>query len=380
LPGLTVALKQVTTSDVTVTVDRNAEGLADKVAKIVEAANTLRTEIDKTTAYDSATRKASALTGDSTARRLVSEITSAISNAVPGATPGSPGLAGVSTGKDGKFVFDRAKFVDGFRKDPQGMAKLFAQSATASNGSVSLITAGDRAIAGTYNVNITAAAEQATHLSAGLPSVGTTIRAKIGTIEGAYTIQVGDTLATTVAGLNSAFAVVGLGAAASVEGANIRISASAYGSGTQLQVAWDGSTYVSDNGVDVAGTINGVAGNGVGQQLTIAATNATIGGLSILFAGTTTGAMGTLTYTPGVAQRSSSVAFKATDSISGYLTSAETARKSQRDLINRQVESMEQRLTNYENRLKRQYAQLETALADLKSQQSWLAGQIAQLG
>ncbi len=380
LPGLTVALKQVTTSDVTVTVDRNAEGLADKVAKIVESANALRTEIDKTTAFDAATRKASALTGDSTARRLVSEMTSAISSAVPGATPGSPGLAGVSTGKDGKFVFDRTKFIDQFRKDPQGMAKVFAQSATASNGSVSLVAAGDRAVAGTYNVSITTAAEQATHLSSGLPSVGTTIRAKIGTVEGAYTIQVGDTLATTVAGLNTAFAAVGLGVAASVDGVNIRISASNYGSGTQLQVAWDGTSFASDSGVDVAGSINGVTGNGIGQQLIIAATDTTIGGLSILFAGATTGAMGTLTYTPGLAQRSSTVAFKATDSISGYLTSAETARKSQRDLINRQVESMEQRLTNYENRLKRQFAQLETALANLKSQQSWLSGQIAQLG
>lgn len=379
LPGLTLTLKQLTASDVTVTIDRDAEALADKVQKVVDAANALRTEIDKATAYDASTKKASALTGDSTTRRLVSEINIAISSAVPGATPASPGLAGVSSGKDGKYTFDRAKFIDAFNDNPAGMAKVFAQSASSTNGSVSLVTAGDRALAGTYAISITAAAEQATLLSSGLPGVGTTIRAKIGAIEGSYTVQSGDTLATTVAGLNSAFAAVGLSAIALVDGTNIRVNAAAYGGSTQLSVAWDGTNFVSDTGVDVAGSINGVAGNGIGQQLTIAATDTTVGGLSILYSGTATGAIGTLTYTPGLAQRTSSIAFKATDSISGYITSAENARKSQRDLINRQIESMEQRLTSYEDRLKRQFAQLETAMANLQSQQSWLSGQIAQL-
>ncbi len=380
LPGLTVSLKQVTASEVTVTVDRDAEALADKVAKIVEAANAMRAEVDKVTAFDAATRKSSPLTGDSTVRRLVSEVNNAISGAVAGATPGSPGLAGITAGRDGKFVFDRTKFIDKYRADPQGMARVFAQSATATNGSVSLVTAGDRAVTGTYALNITAAAEQATHVSSGLPSAGTTIRAKIGAVEGAYTVQTGDSLATVVAGLNTAFAAVGLGAAASIDGANLRINSSSYGSGTQLQVAWDGTTYATDAGVDVAGTINGISGNGVGQQLTIAATDTTIGGLSITYSGTASGAMGTIAYTPGLAQRTSSVAFKATDSISGYLTSAENARKSQRDLINRQITTMEDRLKSYEDRLKRQYAQLESSLSNLKSQQSWLSGQIAQLG
>ena len=379
LPGLTITLKKVTTSDVTVTIDRDAEGLADRVQKIVDSANGLRSEIDKATSFDAAARRASALTGDSAARRIASDLTLAISSAVVGATPGSPGLAGVSTTRDGKFTFDRAKFIAQYRKDPIGMSKLFAQSATATSGAVSLVAAGDRAQAGTYAVSFTTAAEQATLVSSGLPSVGTTIRAKIGAIEGSYTVQSGDTLATVASGLNTAFATASLGAGASVDGANLRISASNYGSGTQLQVAWDGSTFVTDSGVDVAGTINGVSGTGIGQQLTIAATDTTVGGISILYTGTTTGAMGTLTYTPGIAQRSASSVFKSTDSISGYLTSAENARKSQRDLINRQIATMEQRLTSYENRLKRQFSQLETALSDLKSQQSFMNGQLAQL-
>jgi flagellar hook-associated protein 2 len=380
LPGLTVTLKQTTPSDVIVTVDRNAEALADKVAKLVETANQRRTEIDKATAYDAATKKASPLTGDSAARRLVSDLTSALINAVPGATPASPGLAGVSVGKDGKFSFDRTKFIDTFRKDPAGMAKVFAQSATATNGALSLVAAGDRTIAGTYAVSITTAAEQATLVSSGLPAVGTTIRAKIGTIEASYTVQTGDTLATTAAGLNAALAAKNLAVSSAVDGANLRVTAAAYGAGTTLSVAWDGTNFVSDAGVNVAGTIGGKAAIGTGQLLSVAITDLTLGGLSIQYTGTATGAVGSLTYTPGVAQRVSSAAFKATDSISGYLTSAENARKTQRDLINKQVDAMEARLRTYEARLRRQFATLETALANLQSQQSWLAGQIAQLG
>lgn len=379
LPGLSVTLKQVTAADVTITLDRDVGGLADKVAAIVEAANALRSEVDKATAYDAATKKASPLTGDSTTRRLVSEITAAITNAVPGAAPGSPGLAGVSTSRDGKFTFDRAKFVDAFNDDPAGMAELFSHSSSATNGWVTLAASGDRAIAGTYPVDITTAAEQATLVSTGLPAVGTTVRAKIGTTEAAYTVQSGDTLAATVAGLNAAFATASLAVTASVDGANIRVTASAYGSATTVQVAWDGSTWVADAGVDVAGTINGVAGSGSGQRLTIASTDTTVGGIAILYTGSATGALGTLTYNPGIAQRISSVGLKATDSISGYLTSAENARKSSRDLINRQVETMEERLKTYENRLRRQFASLETAMANLRSQQSWLSGQLAGL-
>ncbi len=380
LPGLSVTLAKVTAGEVTITLDRDVAGLADKVADIVAAANALRAEVDKATAYDAATKQASPLTGDSTTRRLVSEITAAITNAVPGAAPGSPGLAGVSTSRDGKFTFDRTKFVDAFNDDPAGMTKLFSQSSSATNGWVTLVASGDRAVAGTYPIAITTAAEQAALLSAGLPAAGTTIRSKIGTIEAAYTVQPGDTLATTVSGLNAAFAAASLAVTASIDGPNIRTTASAYGSATTVEVAWDGSTWVSDAGVDVAGTINGVAGSGSGQRLTIDTTDTTVGGLAILYTGSATGALGTLTYNPGIAQRISSVGLAATDSFAGYLTSAENARKSSRDLIDRQVETMEARLTTYENRLRRQFASLETAMANLRSQQSWLSGQLAGLG
>ena len=75
---------------------------------------------------------------------------------MPGANPPSPGLAGVSIDGTGAFTFDRTKFLAAFDADPQGVTKLFAQGGTADNGGVQFVSAGDRAVAGTYDVNVTA--------------------------------------------------------------------------------------------------------------------------------------------------------------------------------------------------------------------------------
>ncbi|MGQ0826016.1 MAG: flagellar filament capping protein FliD [Actinomycetota bacterium] len=382
LPGVTVTLKSVSATPVTITANRDVSALAAKVQALVDAANKVKGAIDVATAYDKNTKKAAPLAGDSVTRRILSELNRALGDAVPWAAPGSPGLAGLSVDKTGKYTFDSAKFTSAFNADPEGMTKLFVQGGSATNGTVSFVSAGDRARAGTYAVAITTAAAQASDVGLeGAWPIGSppTVRVKVGTKEVSYAIKVTDTQTQAAAGLNAAFASGGLALQASVSGTGLKITSNDYGTSATFQVAWDGSTWETYTGVNVAGTINGVTGTGSGQNLSIAFDNNTLGGLTLAIASTTTGALGTFTYQPGVAQRASTSLLDATDAVTGYLTSSENSLKSRVTFIEKQVTSMEVRLVAFEARLRRQFATLEATLGQLQAQSNWLAGQVGSL-
>jgi flagellar hook-associated protein 2 len=380
LPGVTLTLNRITGSPVTVTVAQNAAGLADNVQKLVDGANAVKQALDKATAYDPANQISSPLTGDLTADRLSSNLYNSMENEVLGSNPGSPGLAGVSVDKDGNYTFDRSKFLAAYAQDPNGMQKVFSQWGSSTSGQISFIAATDNTQAGTYAVNITQAATQAFSSSGGAVAAGTTVRASIGGTIAAYTVQAGDTAASIASGLNQAFAAQNLQIVASTNGNAVELRTSQYGTAGTMQVAWDGVNYSTVNGVDVAGTINGVTATGRGQLLSAPTGDATLAGMSIQVVGTQTGALGTITYTPGVAARVNQLYTQATDSLTGFITSTEKGIQSTQDLINSQVDEMNQRLVDYQNQLKAQFAALDTAMADLKNQQSWLAGQLSSLG
>jgi flagellar hook-associated protein 2 len=381
LPGVTLTLKSTTASPVTVSVSRDGNALADKVQTLVDAANAAKSGISKLTAYNADTRTASALTGDSTAARLLSSLTRAVTSAVPGATPGSPGLAGIAIDRDGNFTFDRSKFLGAFSTNPEGLARVFTQGGTASSNDIEFVSAGDRAVQGDYEIVVSQVALQASAvgLEGGWPATPTTVRVRIGSTTAAYDVGASDTQDDVAAGLNAAFADAGLALQAQVSGTGIEVSTTAYGSAATFDVAWDGTTYTTATGQDVAGTIDGVAATGTGQQLLAPFENATIGGLALRITATSPGTVGTFSYTPGVAQRVTTAISAATDLVSGYITSRENDYKARIRYINDQLASMELRFTRYEQSLRRQFAALEAAIGQMRAQSDWLASQIAQL-
>jgi flagellar hook-associated protein 2 len=382
LPGVTLQLKNVTASAVNVTVSRDVSSLAGKVQALVDAANQVRAAVDLATAYDAENKKASPLTGDSTARRVVSDLNRALLDAVPWANPGAPGLAGLSVDKNGKYTFDESKFTAAFNADPDGMVRAFTQGGTGTDPNVTFVSAGDRARAGTYDVVITAAATQGSTLGLeGAWPMGAppTVKVRIGSKEVSYTVQGTDTQADVVDELNTRFVQAGLQLEASVSGTGVEIRSVQYGSAAAFDVAWDGGTYQTYAGTNVQGTIDGKAAIGSGQQLSVAFDDPELGGLALKVTGTTTGPLGTFTYNAGIAQRTATTLLSATDALDGYVTSAENSLKANISFIDETVESMNQRLTQYQARLKAQFATLETTLSTLKSQGEWLGGQITGL-
>jgi flagellar hook-associated protein 2 len=377
-----VKLVAKSTDAVTISVNRDDAGLADKVQKLVDALNQAQTTIDGLTKYDSQAKQASPLTGDSAAYQVLSTLTRAVTNAVATATPASPGLAGISIDSKGKFTFDKSKFSAAFAANPEGVAKLFSQSGSSADSTVQFVSAGSRALAGSYDINVTQLAQQGT--DTGLtgswpPGVLPTVKVRVGTTEVSYAVKVGDSRADVAAGLNAAFAGAGISLQASDTGSAVKVATAAYGSSAKFDVDWDGGGYVSHAGVDVAGTIGGVTATGSGQQLIVPFSDTQMSGLAVLITGSTTGDLGNFTYEPGVAQRVQTAVSGATDLVTGYITSSETNLKAQIKFVDDQVGSMELRVTQYETMIRAQWAALESTISTMKSQNSFLSSQLSGL-
>ncbi len=151
--GVTITLKDVTTSPVTVGVARDVDGIASKTKALVDLLNGALGEVKLRTAYNAETNQRSSLTGDATARSLAQSLTSAMSNAVGSSALGSVGLAGIELGRDGTFKFDEAKFKAAYAADPAAVETLLTGGSTASSG-VTFERAGWRTQAGTHAIEL----------------------------------------------------------------------------------------------------------------------------------------------------------------------------------------------------------------------------------
>lgn len=149
LPGTTFTVSKVETG-VSVAAEVTPESMADKVAAMVNAANAALSEAAKYTTYDATTRRGGVLLGESTIRTLQSDTLGAV-NAIAGA--GSPGTAGIALDRNGKFTFDRSRFLSLMAEDParaQALAAGVASSLAAvakgatdsTSGSVTLAIQG----------------------------------------------------------------------------------------------------------------------------------------------------------------------------------------------------------------------------------------------
>ncbi|MEZ5245767.1 MAG: flagellar filament capping protein FliD [Acidimicrobiales bacterium] len=126
LPGVDVTLQGTPAETITIDVTRNAEGLAERVGKLVSAINNVLKGLAESSAYDSETEKAALLTGDSTVRRARDDLTRALISPVAGATLSTLGLAGVKIQNDGTFTFEKQEFLDAYDADPAAVERLFS--------------------------------------------------------------------------------------------------------------------------------------------------------------------------------------------------------------------------------------------------------------
>jgi flagellar hook-associated protein 2 len=369
VPGLSFTVSAIE-SNVTVSSSVDGSTVADDVQSLVDAANSVLTSIGTATSWNATTKTGGPLLGDSTARALRQSILTTVSGA---------GAAGVGLSRDGSITFDKAAFTTAFAKDPAAVAATFGATssfaaASGVTGSVSFSSSTTSTRAGTYDVSITgrATTEQ---WDVGSPAAGSVVSFSRGTQSVGYTVGGSDTVDDVVAALNARSAQAGFGITASAGGSGILLTANAAGSASSFEATVDGNGATrTEAGSDVAGTIDGQTASGSGNVLSLLAGTGGAVGISLNVSVTDTdisasaGAVGSVTYAPGLAQQLSRLVDQQTTSVTGVLSSAKLGRESAVKSFQNQIDDWDRRLTAYRATLQTQFTAMETAIAALKSQ------------
>jgi len=132
VPGVTLTLKQVTTSPITVNVAADTASVRTRVEKFVEQFNSTMTLMREATKYVE-DGKSGALVGDSSLRNLERTLRSMVGGTALGATGDlrtladiglSFGAVGSAVGTTNTLSFDSAKFNTALTSNPEGVARL----------------------------------------------------------------------------------------------------------------------------------------------------------------------------------------------------------------------------------------------------------------
>ncbi|MBU4037933.1 MAG: flagellar filament capping protein FliD, partial [Proteobacteria bacterium] len=199
----------------------------------------------------------------------------------------------------------------------------------------------------------------------------------------AHDLDFGEVLATNANGQKGRYAI---NITASGDAGNhMVLNHDKYGTGNSFTISqennllWTEGDQTVDNGIDVAGTINGEASTGAGQILTGNSNEANIDGLVVKYTGTSTGEIGTIKLTLGVAELFDRTLFGITDTLEGYVAFKQNSLQDQVQQTDKQIEDMEERLDRKSEQMINRFVAMELTLNKLQNQSNWLAGQISSL-
>jgi flagellar hook-associated protein 2 len=402
IEGVTLnLLKSNAGSPTTLAVGRDIAGVKASVEAFVKAYNNVSQTLAGLSAYNAATKTGAALQGDSTTLSIQSRMRATLSAAVGGGVAGgfsSLSEIGVAFQKDGTLALDSTKLQTALDNNFDGIAGLFSAQGKSSDSLVSYGGSTQKTAAGSYAVNVTRLATQAS--LTGSQAAGLTITAGVndqldinvdGTLA-SITLSAGtygsaDTLAAEVQSkLNGTAGLLKAGnlVAVSPSGGVLTIASARYGSASAVSIAGGngaanlmGASPASTTGADVAGTINGVAATGIGQTLS-AATGDTAEGLRVDINGGPLGARGSVNFSRGYADQLNRLVgdLLMRDGMIASRTDGLSA--SIKDLDKRQ-EDFNDRLVAVEARYRAQFTALDTMLSSLNQTSAYMSQQLSAL-
>lgn len=180
-------------------------------------------------------------------------------------------------------------------------------SGTTSDTDVTFLKAGTETLAGTYAVNVTTAGEKATVDAATAQTAALANDENLNINGVQIKLTAGMSQTQVIDRINEFSTQTGVKADANGAGGATRLISNDYGSGAKITAISDradaanssgiGVTALTDTGVDIAGTINGVAATGSGNVLT--ANSGAAKGLSVSLAAATATSAATVTGTQG---------------------------------------------------------------------------------
>jgi len=408
IDGVTFTLAGKTDgSPATISITQDTEKVLERIQDFVDAFNEVKTILNEVTEFDPDNASATGvLLGDSTVRSINSQLRGVLSQVVPGldgSSVRSLAEVGIETDRTtGLLTVDDDKFKTALVDSPDDVIALFAEQGRASDSQVSYVSKTINSVAGSYDIDITQAATNGSFTGTVAIGASTLIDANNDTfkisVDGTESADI-----TLTAGTYSEAQLVvelqkQLDADSNLSGAGASITVSLDGSG---QLQFTSGTFGSDSkvsftavdintltalgidaiagvdGVNVEGTINGVAATGNGQLLT-AATGDDSEGLVVKVEGVSTGSRGSVTFIEGVGDQlvdklNSFLEFE------GIIGAKETGLNDQLVEIAKEREQLDFRVENLRTRLAKQFTAADILVSQLNSTQDFLKSQLAAL-
>ncbi len=411
IEGITIDLKDVSTGPVQLDVKSDTTSIANAMGAFIAGYNQFTKTIKSLTGYNAATNTAGVLLGDASARSIVGQVDGIMRNAVAGIAGefGSLAEIGMKTSASGEYTLDTEKFKKLLDSDPDSIKALFSALGVPTDSDIDYLGATSTTKTGTYAVDISQLADAGYYSgSAALPdftlgntvtlnSSNNTIRLEVNGIntgdltltEGAYTS--GESLASELqARINGSEALVKAGTSVKVtysaETDSLTIASATIGSSSKVKIVSVAGDMAAELGLapgagtvghDVAGTIGGVAGKGIGDVLTAQSGN-NAEGLLLAIKGDTLGSRGTIKFSRGIA-----------DQLNGVLTSILARDGSLTDRIENlgeKIEAVKEKKSRMElkweaiaDRYTAQFNALDSLLSTLKSTSTYLETQLENL-
>ncbi len=401
ISGVTLNLKSTSENATTITISRDTESVATSIDAFVSSYNTVILALKEATAYDTSTGTSQVLNGESTIRTIETQIRNILNTPITGTRGDYTTLSqiGIAFQKDGTLSLDGATLKSALESNSDDVAALFASVGSTNDSLVHYASSGSNTQVGTYGITVTRLATQGRVTgseAAGLTitaGVNDTLTVLLNGTQSTVTLSEGEyadsgALATEIQSrinANSDFSDKGITVNVTESGGVLSITSIAYGSESSANIVGGngrvdlglGDDASVTNGLDVAGTINGVTARGVGQALIGAAGNAAEG-LSVSISGGALGSRGTVSYTQGFAYKLDNLL----DAIVGEGGSIETRTDGLTSNIERMdsdVERLENRMDIIEARYRSQFITLELLISEMNSTSSYLEQQLEAL-
>jgi flagellar hook-associated protein 2 len=402
-----VTLNISTTGSTTLSIAQDTAAAQTAVNSFAKAYNDLNTQLKKLTAYTPATSpgaagQGAALFGESSVRTIQDQIRNTLSSSLAGLSNSNMSLPQIGVGfdKDGNMTVDADKLNKALANNFSDIAGLFATVGTPTDSLINFSSSSTATKAGSYDINITKLATQASMLGDVDVSGGVTIASdtsfdvKIDGITANVSLSAGNYTAAQLASMvQSAFngtaklSNAGVAVTATIDASgSLKLISNRYGSASNISVQSSSGTSASSlfgtvtagtDGEDVEGTIGGVAATGSGQILS-AGSGSDAQGLKIEVLGGALGSRGKIDFSQGYADRLNKLMdnFIGSD---GLISTNTSSINSSIKTIDDQRDALNIRLAQIEKNYRAQFTALDVAISNLQSTQSFLTQQLAQI-
>jgi flagellar hook-associated protein 2 len=387
--GVSLSLQATGASQLTVA--PNTQSVIDNVTNFVSVFNELESIFDDLSNYSAADDEESFsgdLKGDSTLRSLKAQlqaVMSQVNSQLTGAGVQSLADVGISKNVDGSLSLDAAQLATAVNASPTAVARLFSATGWSADGQIQFHGMSDKTVAGSYAIEITQEATQASLVGAPFSSgsislpAGARFDVQLDGMASAATIVVNPTgsnmnyhnpeaLARYVQDLiNANPAVKDSGSTAGVaivnEGANssFQFSSSRFGASSSIALSntfggadlgFANGSSMNATGQDLTGTLNGVSLGAYvdandGRKVTVSAfapgALENLRGLSFSVLGGGTGVREPIVVSRGIAERLNSTINTLVNDSKGLLGSRMSGLERQREDLSAQREKLDAR-------------------------------------